>query len=83
MVELIPSTLKVKRYRSPVTCLGTFTYISFYYFVIIFYYYSIIIKRILCRCTRLFEFEFEGEGGGVGVDANSRLGAYSNKYGSF
>jgi len=30
---------------------------------------------------RLFEFEFEGEGGGVGVGANSRLGAYSNKYG--
>ena len=31
---------------------------------------------------RLFEFEFEGEGGGVGVGANSRLGAYSNKYGN-
>ena len=30
----------------------------------------------------LFEFEFEGEGGGVGVGANSRLGAYSNKYGN-
>ena len=28
-----------------------------------------------------FEFEFEAEGGGVGVGANSRLGAYSNKYG--
>ena len=35
------------------------------------------------RGGHLFEFEceFEGEGGGVGVGANSRLGAYSNKYG--
>ena len=31
---------------------------------------------------RLFEFEWEWEGGGVGVGANSRLGAYSNKYGN-
>jgi len=29
-----------------------------------------------CRC--LFEFEWKG----MGVAANSRLGAYSNKYGS-
>ena len=51
------------------------------------------------RGGRLFEFEIKCEGGGMGwalinfywlqdrrlfeVDANSRLGAYSNKYGMY